>query len=242
MYFYIEDHSFTIVEMNGVYTDPTEADLYIAVARRYSIIVTTENSTEKNYSIVTAADSSLLGVVEPDLQLNHTSWLEYNSTTDHPQAVMTISDFSYLTPVDDLALIPHDRTPLFQDPDMVIKVTIIIDNLTNGARYTFFNNTYYTKPKMPILYSVLSSGDLATNPTAYGGYTHPMVLEHNQVVEIVLNNGDTCSHPFHPHGHNFQVINRYPSYADGFFNYADSDDPDTYGPANHSSFPAYPAR
>ncbi|KAB8209716.1 Cupredoxin [Aspergillus parasiticus] len=243
MYFYIEDHSFTIVEMDGIYTDPTEADLlYIAVAQRYSILVTTKNSTAKNYPIVTVVDSSLLDVIEPDLQLNHTNWLEYNSTADHPQAVMTVSDSSDLVPFDDITLVPHDRTPLFQDPGMVIELTVIMDNLANGAGYAFFNNISYTKPKVPTLYSVLSSGDLATNPTVYGEYTHPMVLERNQIVEIVLNNGDTGSHPFHLHGHNFQVITRYPSYADGFFSYADSDDPVTYDSANHSSFPTYPAR
>lgn len=243
MYFYIEDHTFRIVEMDGVYTDPTEADLlYISVAQRYSILVTTKNSTAKNYPIVTIADSSLLDVIEPNLQLNHTNWLEYNPTADHPQAVMTVSDSSDLTPFDDMTLVPHDRTPLFQDPDIVIEITAIMDNLADGAGYVFFNNISYTRPKVPTLYSVPSSGDLATNPTVYGEYTHPMVLGHNQVVKIMLNNSDTDSHPFHLHGHNFQVLTRYPSYADGFFNYADSDDPVTYDSFNHSSFPTYPAR
>lgn len=243
MYFYIEGHNFTIVEMDGTYTDPTEADLlYIAVAQRYSILVTTKDSTEKNYPIVTVADSSLLDTIEPDLQLNHTNWLEYNPAADHPQAIMPVDDSSDLMPYDDATLVPHDRTPLLEDPDIVIEITAIMDNLADGAGYSFFNNISYTRPKVPTLYSVLSSGELATNPTVYGEYTHPTVLGHNQVVEIVLNNGDTGAHPFHLHGHNFQVLTRYPSYADGFFNYEDSDDPVAYDPSNHSAFPAYPAR
>ncbi|KAL3444054.1 Cupredoxin [Aspergillus insuetus] len=243
MYFYIEEHSFTIVEMDGVYTEPTEADLlYIAVAQRYSILVTTKNTTAKNYPIVTVADSSLLDTISPTLQLNHTNWLEYNRSADHPQAMMKVSDSSELIPYDDMSLVPHDRTPLLENPDIVIEITAIMDNLANGAGYAFFNNISYTKPKVPTLYSVLSSGDLATNPTIYGEYTHPFVLGHNQVVEIILNNGDTGSHPFHLHGHNFQVVSRYPTYADGFFNYADSDEPVAYNASDHSSFPAYPAR
>ncbi|KAL4780303.1 Cupredoxin [Aspergillus varians] len=243
MYFYIEDHSFTIVEMDGVYTDPTEADLlYISVAQRYSILVTTKNSTEKNYPIVTVADSSLLDVIEPTLQLNHTNWLQYNANADHPEAEMTVDDSGDLIPIDDALLVPHDREPLLPEPDLVIEITAIMDNLADGAGYAFFNNISYTKPKVPTLYSVLSSGDLATNPTVYGEYTHPVVLGHNQVVEIRLNNGDTGSHPFHLHGHNFQVLDRFPSYADGFLDYADSDDPVTYDVSNHSAFPAYPPR
>ncbi len=61
---------------------------------------------------------------------------------------------------------------------------------------------------MPTLYTVLSSGDLATNPEVYGTYTHPFVLEKDEVVEIQLNNLDTGRHPFHLHGHNFQAVYR----------------------------------
>ena len=63
-YFYIDGHNFTIVEIDGVYTEPTEADiLYIGIAQRYSILVTTKNSTDQNYAIVTVADSVLLDTI-----------------------------------------------------------------------------------------------------------------------------------------------------------------------------------
>lgn len=48
----------------------------------------------------------------------------------------------------------------------------------------------------------------STNPQVYGTYTISHVLEHNQVIEIVLNNADAGKHPFHLHGHNFQVVYR----------------------------------
>ncbi|KAH8428451.1 ferroxidase fet3 [Aspergillus melleus] len=151
MYFYIEDHSFRIVEMDGVYTEPTESDLlYLSVAQRYSILVTTKNSTAKNYPIVTVADSSLLDVIEPTLQLNHTSWLEYNATADHPVAVMTVDDSSDLIPFDSITLVPYDRVPLLPDPDMVIEVTADMGNLADGAGYAFFNDISYTRPKVPL--------------------------------------------------------------------------------------------
>lgn len=78
-YFYIEDHTFKIVEVDGVYTEPKEASmLYISVAQRYAILLTTKNSTEKNYPIVTVADSSLLDTIPDALKLNNTNWLEYD--------------------------------------------------------------------------------------------------------------------------------------------------------------------
>jgi len=70
----------------------------------------------------------------------------------------------------------------------------------------FFNNITYTAPKIPTLYTALTAGELATEAAVYGEYTHPFVLERNQVVELVVNNLDSGKHPFHLHGHNFQAV------------------------------------
>ncbi|KAJ5946827.1 hypothetical protein N7454_003666 [Penicillium verhagenii] len=241
-YFYIQDHTFKIVEIDGVYTEPTEAStLYIGVAQRYSILVTMKNSTDQNYPIVTLADDQLMDTIPSDLTLNHTNWLEYNSSAAHPQADITVSSVTDLDPYDDFTLVPYDKMALLPDPDMTIEVTVTMQNLDNGADYAFFNNISYTKPKVPTLYTVLSAGDLATDSLVYGEYTHPMILEHNQVVEIIVNNGDSGSHPFHLHGHQFQVINRAPGYGEHFYDYLNGD-PVAYDSSNHTSFPKYPAR
>lgn len=83
---------------------------------------------------------------------------------------------------------------------------------------------------MPSLYSVLTTGDAATNPAIYGRNSNAYVLEKGQVVEIVLNNGDTGKHPFHLHGHNFQVVWR------------SEEDAGSYDPNNHTAFPSVPMR
>jgi iron transport multicopper oxidase len=241
-YFYIEDHTFRIVEIDGVYTEPTEADtLYIAVAQRYSILVTTKNSTDRNYAIVTVADADLLDVISPTLQLNNTNWLQYDAAAPHAQAVMTVDASSDLRPFDDITLVPADHMPLLPDPDFEISVTVSMNNLDNGFGYAFLNDISFTQPKVPTIYTVMSSGNLSTEAAVYGEFTHPMVLGHNDVVQLVLNNADGGSHPFHLHGHNFQVIDRFPGYGAHFNDYADGD-PVPYDPSNHSAFPTYPAR
>ncbi|EXJ77234.1 hypothetical protein A1O3_10392 [Capronia epimyces CBS 606.96] len=241
-YFYIEDHTFKIVEIDGVYVEPKEADLlYISVAQRYSILLTTKNSTDKNYAIVTVADSDLLDVIEPELQLNNTNWLQYDADAPHEDAVMTVEASADLVPFDDFTLVPHDQMELLPEPDFEINVTVTMNNLYNGFGYAFFNDISYTAPKVPTLYTVLSAGDLATNSEVYGEFTHPIVLQHNDVVQVVLNNGDSGSHPFHLHGHNFQVIERAPPFNEHRNDYADGD-PLTFDPANHTAFPAIPAR
>lgn len=57
-YFWIEGHSMKIVEVDGVWTKPAEADMiYVASAQRYSFLVTMKNDTSKNYPIVGSMDT-----------------------------------------------------------------------------------------------------------------------------------------------------------------------------------------
>lgn len=66
-YFWIEDHSFKIVEVDGVYTEPAEAQLiYLTAAQRYSILLTTKNDTSSNFAMVGSMD-----------QVGKNSFIEY---------------------------------------------------------------------------------------------------------------------------------------------------------------------
>lgn len=61
-------------------------------------------------------------------------------------------------------------------------------------------------PKVPSLYTALTAGKNATDVGIYGSNTNTWILEKGQTVEIVLNSADPGKHPFHLHGHAFQVI------------------------------------
>jgi iron transport multicopper oxidase len=131
-------------------------------------------------------------------------------------------------PFDDFELVPIDGMELLPDADYTVELELTMENLGDGANYAAFNGITYTGPKVPTLYTVLSAGDLASNATVYGTDTHPYVLEKGQVVDIILNNNDPGKHPFHLHGHNFQLIAR------------SSDDEGFY--ANNVTFPQVPMR
>jgi iron transport multicopper oxidase len=94
----------------------------------------------------------------------------------------------------------------------------------------FFNGITYVMPKVPTLYSVLTTGSAATDPAVYGYNTHPIVLKKGDIVDIILNNDDAGKHPFHLHGHTFQVIARSEENAGH------------YDPSNHTTFPSVPMR
>lgn len=114
--------------------------------------------------------------------------------------------------------------------------------LDNGKPYAFLNDITYTVPKVPVLYTALSAGEMATNSEVYGGYTNAFVLEKFDVVEVVLNNDDGGTHPFHLHGHNFQVVDRFPSYGANFYSLSDDTNPIDFNPTNHTAYLTYPIR
>lgn len=107
-----------------------------------------------------------------------------------------------------MTLVPQDGQARLPEPDHVVRLSVIMDNLGDGANYAFFNNITYKRPKVPTLYTALSAGDMATDAQVYGEYTHPFVLARDEVVEIVLDNLDPGRHPFHLHGHHFQALHR----------------------------------
>lgn len=152
-------------------------------------------------------------MVPDGLNANVTGWLVYDNSKGKPEAE-PIDSFD--AQFDDFALVPYDKEGIFTNVSQSITLDMKMDNLNDGANYAFFNDITYVAPKVPTLYTTLSTGTNATNPLIYGYNTNPFVLAQNQVVEIILNNDDPGKHPFHLHGHAFQVVARSEEEA-GFF-------------------------
>lgn len=258
--FYITGHNFTVVEADGVYTEPAEASsLYISAAQRYSVLFTTGPDTNTSYQFVQVTDQSLYDVIPDDLRLNNTAWFvtdmdaecveasaediyNYMPVRADPDEDVSLEEFTSdnMGFYDDFDLVPVDHMPVLPEPDQEFTVKVSLTNLLDGINYAFFNDISYTHAKVPTLYTVLSAPDDATamNETIYGRDTHSLVLEHNNVVQLVLNNFDGGKHPFHLHGHHFQVLVRAESIG--------SDDDSDYYPydpeTQNVTFPEFPMR
>ncbi|TID19252.1 hypothetical protein CANINC_003823 [Pichia inconspicua] len=232
-YFWIEDHELTVIAVDGVYVEPNTTDMiYITVAQRYDVLVHTKNSTDKNFAIMQKFDDTMLDVLPTDLMYNVTNNLQYNHDLDWPEEnfvdeIEFLDDF-YLTPLFDYELYDHY--------DHQITVSVDMQNLGDGVNYAFFNNLTYNSPKVPTLGTVLSaeSDEVALTQEIYGSNTHSFVLQKDEIVEIVLNNLDTGTHPFHLHGHVFQTMVRGPEYPEG------ESDPVAYNETDHPDFPERP--
>ncbi|KAL1302666.1 hypothetical protein AAFC00_003031 [Neodothiora populina] len=226
-YFWIEGHTMQVIEVDGVFTEAAEADMiYLTSAQRASVLVTTKNETDTNYAMVGSMDTDLFDSLPTTLNYNVTGWLVYDKAAPLPEPVV-IDEFD---PYDDFNLVPVDGEELYEQADYTITLDLTMDNLGDGANYAFFNDITYVSPKVPTLYSVLTTGSNATDAAIYGTDTNAFVLDKDEIVEIVLNNDDPGKHPFHLHGHNFQVITR------------SEDDAGHYDINNHSAFPAVPMR
>ena len=56
-YLWFEDHTMRIIEVDGIYTEPAEAEmLYLSTAQRYSVLLTMKNDTSSNFAFVGSMD------------------------------------------------------------------------------------------------------------------------------------------------------------------------------------------
>ncbi|KAK1761040.1 iron transport multicopper oxidase fet3 [Echria macrotheca] len=203
-YIWFEGHNMTILEVDGVYTQPAEADMiYLSAAQRCSFLIKARNDTSANFPIAASMDTTLFDTIPDGLNWNVTGWLVYDQNKPFPEPAVVDGEFE---PHDDMTLLPWDNETIWGEPDRTISLDVIMDNLGDGGNYAFFNNITYTPPKVPTLYTALTSGELATNAAVYGEYTHPFVLERGEIVDIIVNNIDSGKHPFHLHGHHFQSL------------------------------------
>lgn len=57
-YVWFEGHNMTIIEVDGVYTKPKEANMiYLSIAQRCSFLLTARNDTDSNFAIVGSMDT-----------------------------------------------------------------------------------------------------------------------------------------------------------------------------------------
>lgn len=113
-YVWFEGHSFRVVEVDGVYTNPAETDqIYITAAQRYGILLTTKNDTSSNFAIVGSMDQDLFDTVPHTLNPNVTGWLVYDKAAPLPEAAF----LDAFDPFDDFTLVPTDGMELLDEVD-----------------------------------------------------------------------------------------------------------------------------
>ncbi|GAO51162.1 hypothetical protein G7K_5273-t1 [Saitoella complicata NRRL Y-17804] len=203
---WIEGHTMRVIEVDGVDTEEYETDgISLTAAQRVSVLVTARNDTSGAFPIVGAMDTDMFDTVPGDLNPNVTSYIIYDSASslDLPTPA-TVDAFP---PFDDTQLVPSVPIQPYSG-DHNITLDVLFDVLGDGSNYAMFNTQTYLTPDTPPLFTAMSTGVNATDPVLYGSATNSFVVPHLVGVEMVINNYDPGKHPFHLHGHTFQVLGR----------------------------------
>jgi len=215
-----EDHEMTIVAVDGQPVKATTATVIsIASGQRYDVLITSKSKPTRNYAITSVMEGT-------SLQAN--GILSYCKCFSNPLPLKAVVE----TPIDDAMLQNALGMELLNPVRRSITLPVSYKSV-NGRRYVtlsgslfeililithsviIFGNHTYISPKVPTLYTALTTGKNALNPIVYGPAVNPYIIRSGEVVQIIVQNNDNSEHPMHLHGHRFQVIARGTGTWDG---------------------------
>ncbi|KZP13896.1 multicopper oxidase [Athelia psychrophila] len=198
--FSIDGHNLTIIEADGIETEPLVVDeIQIFAGQRYSFILEA-NQTVDNYWIRAAPN---LGTTTFDGGLN-SAFLRYSGA--NATAEPTTNQTTSVIPMVEANLVPlvspgAPGTAEVGGADVLLNLDIAF----NAANLNFtINGDSFVPPTVPVLLQILSGAELATDLLPSGSV---YVLPPNSVVELSMPAGAGGGpHPFHLHGHAFDVV------------------------------------
>lgn len=125
----------------------------------------------------------------PSAAPNVTSWLIYNPAGPKPEAKIISEFFDF----DDTDLVPLKIEPPVHYDTLV---TALIDFTSiNGINYAIVNNNTYETPTVPAIFTTLTTGKEADSLSVYGNLTNTFIVNHLDMVWLVINNDDGGGHP-----------------------------------------------
>ncbi|KAK4201637.1 putative iron transport multicopper oxidase FET3 [Triangularia verruculosa] len=209
---HFDSHDINIIMNDGAYLQKeVKYQLRIATAQRYDFIIECIDRDNDNYPFLISLDVNR-DWTNPDLgplqwPHNYTGYLimDYDKPNTKKDVVQKWkpADDSHFKPYDNETILGGNNT----NYDTLIKVDFKFCQDVNGYPRACFNNLTYIDQKVPALYSAATTGEDNTNPVVYG-QINPFIVNFGDVVQIVVNNQDAATHPFHLHGHHFQVLDR----------------------------------
>lgn len=179
--FTIDNHTMTVIEVDGDYVEPYTVDsIQIYAAQRYSFILNADMPVD-NYWIRTNPDPS-----EP-MNATTTAILRYiGAPTADPQTVNVTSNY-----LNESLLRSYTETParlLEPNPDVRLNIAMGKD----ASTYNFLiNGVQYTPPSIPVLLQIMSgalSWEIDPRQSVY-------LLPRDKLIEVTFNVDNTAGAP-----------------------------------------------
>ncbi|KAJ7123991.1 Cu-oxidase-domain-containing protein [Mycena crocata] len=185
----IDNHTMTVIAVNGVDTQPREFNVVdILAGQRYDVVVTADQPVG-NYWI-----NSILGGGTPrrNPNLNTTfsrGILHYEGAEDLSAVVLNEFDLKPLVPI--------------PAPPFDVELTFLTSMTVNKTEWNI-NNISYISPEVPTLLKVLEG---ASTDADFDKTENTFVVPANTVIQITFPSSlEDGLHPFHLHSSNFWVI------------------------------------
>jgi iron transport multicopper oxidase len=204
--FHIDSHTMQVIMNDGAYIKQNEAyQLRVAPAQRYDFLISAIDRDSGNYPFLVSLDmnrdfSNPNGLVWPH---NFTGYF----VMDPSQPTTKLDQVDSWRPVDDSHFEALNGACAYGPPTKTIVLDFNFCTDSNNLPRACFNNQAYVPQKVPTLYSVATTGNSNTDTSIYG-LVNPFIINYGDIVQIVVNNNDAAVHPFHLHGHHFQVLDR----------------------------------
>ncbi|RKP15083.1 Cupredoxin, partial [Piptocephalis cylindrospora] len=200
--FSIDGHRLTVIEADMTPMRPYTVDrISVHVAQRYSVIVEA-NAAVDNYWMRAELSDKCMFVHNNLLDRMVLAEVRYKGSrkgeptsepVDQVKETQCVDlDYRHLSPVE-----PQKAEPATKQYTM----NFYFNPDENGMKRGYVNNsTYIIEPYNPIL------NDIFFGQRDFPDSANVIFLEKDEVIELVLNNFWGREHPFHLHGHDFQVL------------------------------------
>jgi len=203
--FSIDQHSLTVIEADMVNMEPQQVTrLNINVAQRYSVIVQA-NQAPGNYWMRATMSTDCYPTTAPNLDRYVVANVHYEGAPmmEPAAAVASTPEASDMACID---LAPYELRPLkkidAEHPATTVTVTVSFHADSQNVNRGYMNNSTYVADFTNSMISQLSTGAV----TEFSTVRNVIQLPANQWVRMVIINDDNGEHPFHLHGHEFQVL------------------------------------
>ena len=199
-----DQHEIFVIEADGVELEPYPIDvLTVAVAQRYSILVQAKNETGTNYALSVMQSPDMYDSVPDDLVLNNTLQIQY-AESNAPAGEVVFDEITTLNDTEFVPVLKREMLPA----DFQIRLDVYFDTYDDGTNRASFNNITYITPPTPSLFTAHSMGNDSFTPAIYGAQTNAIAYPLFANIEMTVYNWDAGFHPFHLHGHEFQVVHK----------------------------------
>lgn len=193
--FSIDNHILTIIEVDGVNVEPLVVDsIEIYAGQRYSVVLNA-NQPVNNYWIRSQPNVPVVSGL-------YSAVLRYAGAT----VADPITTSNLINPMFETNLHPLENPGAPGQPrpggaDIVLNLNITYDS----SKFAYsINGATFISPTVPVLLQILS-GARSAQDLLPSGSVYP--LPPNKVIEISIPGGSNDSpHPFHLHGHTFDVV------------------------------------